>query len=74
VPAPTTPAVRFVFVPVAPAAAPVYQPTAESIAATRREMGKQGLAPLLTSRPKLTAAQRKDAEAKANAAKWGMAK
>jgi hypothetical protein len=56
---------------VVPVAAPAYKPTDESIKATRREMGRQGLAPLLTSRPKLTAADRANAAAKASARDWG---
>lgn len=61
----------FFVVPVVTPLAPAYKPTEESIKATRREMGRQGLAPLLTSRPKLSAAERADAEAKANARSWG---
>jgi hypothetical protein len=65
-------ALMFVFVvPVAATPAPAYQPTDESINAARREMGRMGLAPLMSSRPKLSAADRKNAEAKANARKWG---
>jgi hypothetical protein len=68
----TPPNFMLVFVvPVAQSPAPAYQPTEASIAATRREMGKQGLSKLLTSRPKLTASQRRDLEVKANAKRWG---
>jgi hypothetical protein len=71
-PGPTSPVV--IFVPVVAPTAPVYLPSDESIAATRLAMGKMGLSPLLSSRPKLTASQKRDAEAKANAVKWGMSK
>jgi hypothetical protein len=71
----TTAKPTVIIIPVpARADSPVYLPSDESQAATRREMGRMGLGKLLTSQPKLTAAQKRDAEAKANAAKWGMAK
>jgi hypothetical protein len=58
-------------VPVVAPLAQAYQATDASIKAARREMGRAGLAALLTSRPKLTASQRADVAAKANAARWG---
>lgn len=48
-----------------------YEPTPESMTATRRSIGAAGLGGMLTSRPRLTAAERKRVEAKAGAARLG---
>ena len=48
-----------------------YEPTPTSETATRRALGSAGLSGMLTSRPKLTAAERKRIEAKASAARLG---